>query len=171
MLEVCGHQQSVLSLCTHRQTKRRNCRASLRHHGCTRRRTVVSESCKFVPKVRKPRSSQAGNRTATRAYSKQPPRQTGYARIGTPMKVTVWPICLMLCIQPSSAADPAWVGSKTCAKCHAEIYRKYNATPMAISSGPANSAAVPSQSFSANAGFQAAAVLCQAWAFSTSACN
>ena len=70
------------------------------------------------------------------------------------MKLTVWPACLMLCIQSSWAADPAWVGSKTCAPCHAEIYSKYNATPMAISSGPANSAAVPSQSFSANGGFQ-----------------
>lgn len=45
-------------------------------------------------------------------------------------------------------------GSKVCGNCHSEIYRKYAATPMALTSGPAANAAVPDQSFSANSGYR-----------------
>lgn len=34
-----------------------------------------------------------------------------------------------------SAAGPSWVGSETCAACHAAIYKRYMSTPMARSSG------------------------------------
>ena len=54
----------------------------------------------------------------------------------------------------AQAADPAWVGSKACAGCHAGIYEKYMATPMAKSSGAAGLSAVPEQSFEANSGFR-----------------
>ena len=47
-----------------------------------------------------------------------------------------------------------WAGSKVCANCHGEIYRKYAVTPMATTSGPAVSAAVPEQSFTANSGYR-----------------
>jgi hypothetical protein len=53
---------------------------------------------------------------------------------------------------PLPAAE--WVGSKVCGNCHAEIYRKYAASPMALTSGPAASASVPEQSFSANSGYR-----------------
>ena len=52
------------------------------------------------------------------------------------------------------ASGQTWVGSKACAQCHAAIYRKYSATPMALSSGPANSAPVPAQTFEANSGYR-----------------
>jgi len=60
---------------------------------------------------------------------------------------------LLLWALTSLAADNVWVGSKACAPCHAEIYRKYNLTPMAKSSGPTSAAAVPEQSFTANSGY------------------
>jgi hypothetical protein len=53
---------------------------------------------------------------------------------------------------PLPAAE--WVGSKVCGNCHGEIYRKYAVTPMAMTSGPAISAPVPDQSFSANSGYR-----------------
>ncbi|MGO9256176.1 MAG: tetratricopeptide repeat protein [Bryobacteraceae bacterium] len=53
---------------------------------------------------------------------------------------------------PLPAAE--WVGSKVCGNCHGEIYRKYAATPMAITSGSAASATVPEQSFPANSGYR-----------------
>src|SRR5580700_2244752 len=53
---------------------------------------------------------------------------------------------------PLPAAE--WIGSKACGNCHGEIYRKYAATPMAMTSGPAASATVPDQSFLANAGYR-----------------
>ncbi|MGA3235914.1 MAG: tetratricopeptide repeat protein [Bryobacteraceae bacterium] len=59
---------------------------------------------------------------------------------------------------PASSALPLpaaeWVGSKVCGNCHGEIYRKYAVTPMAMTSGPAISAPVPDQSFSANSGYR-----------------
>lgn len=64
--------------------------------------------------------------------------------------MTVRAYILILCSIPVAAANPGWVGSKACASCHAEIYRKYLSTPMARTSGPAASAAVPEQSFVAN---------------------
>jgi hypothetical protein len=66
-------------------------------------------------------------------------------------------VALPLWILASSALPlPAseWVGSKVCGNCHGEIYRKYAVTPMAITSGPAVSATVPDQSFSANSGYR-----------------
>jgi Flp pilus assembly protein TadD len=51
------------------------------------------------------------------------------------------------------AAETEWVGSKVCAGCHAEIYRKYSVTPMAQTSGPATASPVPDQSFSGNNGY------------------
>lgn len=54
----------------------------------------------------------------------------------------------------SSGATAQWVGSKACAGCHPDIYRRYSITPMARSSGPPRSAPVPEQSFSANAGYR-----------------
>jgi hypothetical protein len=53
---------------------------------------------------------------------------------------------------PLPAAE--WAGSKVCGNCHAGIYRKYAVTPMAMTSGPAVSAAVPGQSFQANSGYR-----------------
>jgi cytochrome c-type biogenesis protein CcmH/NrfG len=65
----------------------------------------------------------------------------------------VLPFWILLSLAlPLPAAE--WVGSKVCANCHGEIYRKYAATPMAMTSGPAASATVPDQSFSANAGYR-----------------
>lgn len=55
-------------------------------------------------------------------------------------------------VLPLSAAE--WVGSKACGNCHGEIYRKYAATAMALTSGPAAFATVPEQSFSANSGYR-----------------
>jgi hypothetical protein len=66
-------------------------------------------------------------------------------------------VALPLWILATSALPlPAaqWVGSKACGNCHAEIYRKYAITPMAMTSGPAVSARVPDQSFSANSGYR-----------------
>ncbi len=65
--------------------------------------------------------------------------------------------CFLFWLLPISALPlPAaeWVGSKVCGNCHSEIYRKYAATPMANTSGPAASATVPDQSFSANSGYR-----------------
>jgi hypothetical protein len=45
-----------------------------------------------------------------------------------------------------------WAGSKACEPCHAEIYRRYAATPMARTSGPAAAAPVPAGAFIANRG-------------------
>ena len=50
---------------------------------------------------------------------------------------------LILLALPLAAAQLAWVGSRVCTTCHAEIYRTYSATPMALSSGAANSVTVP----------------------------
>lgn len=50
------------------------------------------------------------------------------------MKHWLWAICAF----PLFAAD-----SKVCARCHAEIYRQYSGTPMALTSGPAAAAAIP----------------------------
>jgi hypothetical protein len=50
------------------------------------------------------------------------------------------------------AAGTGYVGSKVCGTCHAEIFRKYSATPMAMTSGPGGAAPVPDGSFSANSG-------------------
>jgi len=47
-----------------------------------------------------------------------------------------------------------WAGSKIWGTCHREIYRKYSATPMALTSGTAASAGIPEQSFSANSGYR-----------------
>ncbi len=44
----------------------------------------------------------------------------------------------VICCLSLRAAD----GSKICAPCHAEIYRKYSTTPMALSSGSAGSSAI-----------------------------
>ncbi len=66
---------------------------------------------------------------------------------------------LVICTIPLPAADAAWVGSKACAACHAEIYRKYSTTPMALSSGPAGSNPISGKaSFSGNSGYQYAIV-------------
>jgi hypothetical protein len=56
-------------------------------------------------------------------------------------------LALAVCALPLQAVD-----SKVCGNCHAEIFRKYSATPMALSSGLAGSAPVPEGSFSANSG-------------------
>jgi tetratricopeptide repeat protein/cytochrome c554/c'-like protein len=53
-----------------------------------------------------------------------------------------------MCALPLSAAD-----SKVCARCHAEIFRQYAATPMALTSGPAGLGAI-SGKFSGNGGYQ-----------------
>ncbi len=55
----------------------------------------------------------------------------------------------LLCAPPLLATS-----SRECARCHTEIYRKYAATPMAMSSGSAGSALVPEQSFSTNSGYR-----------------
>jgi hypothetical protein len=65
-------------------------------------------------------------------------------------KFLLW--ILLISALPLPAAQ--WAGSKVCGKCHGEIYRTYSATPMAMTSGPAASAAVPEQSFSANSGYR-----------------
>jgi hypothetical protein len=62
---------------------------------------------------------------------------------------------LAICTLPLFATDAAWIGSKVCAKCHAEIYGKYATTPMASSSGPAGSNPITGKaSFSGNSGYQ-----------------
>jgi cytochrome c-type biogenesis protein CcmH/NrfG len=65
--------------------------------------------------------------------------------------------CLHILVLSSlalQAADSRWIGSKTCATCHAEIYRRYSATPMAQSSGDAASSRVPDQAFETNSGYR-----------------
>jgi hypothetical protein len=69
-----------------------------------------------------------------------------YRRVSLPLWI------LLISALPLPAAE--WVGSKVCGNCHGEIYRKYAATPMAMTSGPAASATVPDQSFQANAGYR-----------------
>jgi hypothetical protein len=60
-----------------------------------------------------------------------------------------------ICTLPVSAAGTTWIGSKICANCHAEIYRKYSQTPMALSSGRAGSTGISSNAtFSGNSGYQ-----------------
>jgi Tetratricopeptide repeat/Cytochrome c554 and c-prime len=59
-----------------------------------------------------------------------------------------------LCALHLAAADAGWVGSTVCGKCHADIYRKYSSTPMALSSGLAGSGPVREQSFSGNSGYK-----------------
>jgi hypothetical protein len=59
-----------------------------------------------------------------------------------------------ICAVSLPAADTKWAGSKACAGCHADIYRKYSATPMAASSGSGGSSGVPDQSFVGNSGYQ-----------------
>ena len=61
-------------------------------------------------------------------------------------------LLLLSGVLPLTAAD--YVGSKACAGCHADIYRKYSATPMALTSGPAGSVNVPDRSFTANSGYK-----------------
>jgi Tetratricopeptide repeat/Cytochrome c554 and c-prime len=63
-------------------------------------------------------------------------------------------LILVACARPLLAADARWVGSKVCGGCHAEIYRTYSATPMALSSGPAGSIPISEQSFSGNSGYR-----------------
>jgi len=61
---------------------------------------------------------------------------------------------ILVCALPSAAADAGWAGSKVCANCHAEIYHKYSATGMALSSGPAAFFGVPEQYFAGNSGYE-----------------
>jgi len=67
-------------------------------------------------------------------------------------RIAVLPWILLSLALPLPASE--WIGSKVCGNCHGDIYRKYAITPMAVTSGPAASAAVPDQSFSANSGYR-----------------
>ena len=69
-----------------------------------------------------------------------------YRRVSLPLSI------LLSTALPLPAAERS--GSKICGSCHGEIYRKYAATPMAMTSGPAASAAVPNHSFTANSGYR-----------------
>jgi hypothetical protein len=63
-------------------------------------------------------------------------------------------LCLLVpCALSLPAAQTEWIGSEACARCHAEIYRKYSATRMALTSGSATASPVPNQSFSGNNGY------------------
>jgi Flp pilus assembly protein TadD len=64
-------------------------------------------------------------------------------------------IFAILSVLPLHGDDAGWAGSKVCGKCHEEIFRKYSATPMALSSGPAGSEIPPDKgSFSGNSGYR-----------------
>ena len=64
---------------------------------------------------------------------------------------------LLLLCTPLLAADAKWIGSKACAQCHANIFRSYSATPMALSSGVAGASPAPEKlnraSFQGNSGY------------------
>ena len=62
--------------------------------------------------------------------------------------------CLVVMAQALPAAQLPLTGSKPCAQCHAAIYRKYSTSPMALTSGITDSAAVPLQTFDANSGYR-----------------